>query len=208
MDYIEISGKTIAEAKALALQKFDVKDEAELEIVVIQENSKGFLGFGAKDAVIKAKLKFEPEKILKAFLQEVFLSMNIVAKIETKIVDKQLFANILGDDMGVIIGKRGQTLDALQYLTSLVVNKGNGPYLNVILDTENYRKKRKDTLESLAFNLAKKVKKTNKSVVLEPMTAYERRIIHSALQNDRYVTTRSEGVDPHRYIILELKNKQ
>ncbi len=207
MDYIEISGKSVEEAKALALSKLNAKNESELEIVVIQENSKGFLGFGAKDAIIKAKLKFEPEKTVKNFLNEVFLSMNIIAEFETKIVDKQLFVNISGDEMGVIIGKRGQTLDALQYLANLVVNKGNGPYLNVILDTENYRNKRKDTLETLAFNLAKKVKKTNKSVVLEPMTSYERRIIHSALQNDRYVTTRSEGVDPHRYIIIELKNK-
>ncbi len=105
-----------------------------------------------------------------------------------------------------MIGKRGQTLDSIQYLVSLVVNKGNSPYISILLDTENYRQRRKETLESLAYNLAKKVKQTKRNVVLEPMNPYERRIIHSSLQNDRYVTTYSEGEEPYRNVVITLKS--
>ena len=110
-----------------------------------------------------------------------------------------------GDDMGILIGKRGQTLDSLQYLVSLVVNKGTNEYIRVKLDTEDYRQRRKETLENLAKNIAFKVKRTKRSVSLEPMNPYERRIIHSALQNDRYVTTHSEGEEPFRRVIVTLK---
>ena len=133
--------------------------------------------------------------------------MGLIVKIDTKLKDKQLSITISGDDMGIIIGKRGQTLDSLQYLVNLVVNKGNAPYVSITLDTENYRERRKETLESLAFNLAKKVKHTGKNIVLEPMNPYERRIIHSALQNDRYVTTYSEGEEPYRNVVIALKEK-
>ena len=121
--------------------------------------------------------------------------------------DKHLLVDLTGDDMGILIGKRGQTLDALQYLVNLVVNKNSASYISVMLDTENYRQRRKETLETLAFNLAKKVKHTRKNVVLEPMNPYERRIIHSALQNDRYVTTFSEGEEPFRNVVIVLKGK-
>ena len=107
--------------------------------------------------------------------------------------------------MGILIGKRGQTLDSIQYLVNLVVNKGNAPYLSITIDTENYRQRRKETLESLAYNLAKKVKQTGKKVVLEPMNPYERRIIHSSLQNNKYVTTYSEGEEPYRNVVIALK---
>jgi spoIIIJ-associated protein len=141
------------------------------------------------------------------FLTSVFRSMNIDVKLDAGFVDnKQITVNMSGDDMGVIIGKRGQTLDSLQYLTNLVVNKGEYPYMNVTLDTEGYRVRRKETLEHLAFNLAKKAKHNRRSVSLEPMNPYERRIIHATLQNDRYVTTYSEGVEPYRYVVIALKN--
>lgn len=136
-----------------------------------------------------------------------FISMGLIVNIDTTLKEKQLEIKISGDDMGIIIGKRGQTLDAIQYLVNLVVNKGTAPYISVTLDTENYRERRKETLESLAFNLAKKVKHTGKNVVLEPMNPYERRIIHSALQNDRYVTTYSEGDEPYRNVVIALKEK-
>ena len=152
----------------------------------------------------KSKLS---RKAQKDFLREVFISMGLIVKIDTKLKDKQLSITISGDDMGIIIGKRGQTLDSLQYLVNLVVNKGNAPYVSITLDTENYRERRKETLESLAFNLAKKVKHTGKNIVLEPMNPYERRIIHSALQNDRYVTTYSEGEEPYRNVVIALKEK-
>ena len=134
-----------------------------------------------------------------------FIAMGIIVNIETQLKDKQLLINLTGDDMGILIGKRGQTLDSIQYLVNLVVNKGNAPYLSITIDTENYRQRRKETLESLAYNLAKKVRQTGKKVVLEPMNPYERRIIHSSLQNNRYVTTYSEGEEPFRNVVITLK---
>ena len=131
--------------------------------------------------------------------------MGLIVKIKTELKDKHLLVELTGDDMGILIGKRGQTLDALQYLVNLVVNKKSPYYISVMLDTENYRQRRKETLESLAFNLAKKVKHTKRNVVLEPMNPYERRIIHSALQNDRFVTTYSEGEEPYRNVVITLK---
>ena len=207
MDAIQKTGKTVDEAVALALGELGItKDEAEIE--VIEEGSRGFLGmFGAKDAVVKVKKKFDPERPAKNFLKEMFIAMGLSVNVETKLKDRQLEIKISGDDMGIIIGKRGQTLDAVQYLVNLVVNKGTAPYISVTLDTENYRERRKETLETLAFNLAKKVKHTGKNVVLEPMNPYERRIIHSALQNDRYVTTYSEGDEPYRNVVITLKEK-
>ena len=207
MDAIQKTGKTVDEAVALALGELGItKDEAEIE--VIEEGSRGFLGmFGAKDAVVKVKKKFDPERTAKNFLKEMFIAMGLIVNVETNLKDRQLEIKISGDDMGIIIGKRGQTLDAVQYLVNLVVNKGTAPYISVTLDTENYRERRKETLETLAFNLAKKVKHTGKNVVLEPMNPYERRIIHSALQNDRYVTTYSEGDEPYRNVVITLKEK-
>ena len=207
MDAIQKTGKTVDEAVALALGELGItRDEAEIE--VIEEGSRGFLGmFGAKDAVVKIKKKFDPERTAKNFLKEMFIAMGLIVNVETKLKDRQLEIKISGDDMGIIIGKRGQTLDAVQYLVNLVVNKGTAPYISVTLDTENYRERRKETLETLAFNLAKKVKHTGKNVVLEPMNPYERRIIHSALQNDRYVTTYSEGDEPYRNVVITLKEK-
>ncbi len=207
MDAIQKTGKTVDEAVALALGELGItRDEAEIE--VIEEGSRGFLGmFGAKDAVVKVKKKFDPERTAKNFLKEMFIAMGLIVNVETKLKDRQLEIKISGDDMGIIIGKRGQTLDAVQYLVNLVVNKGTAPYISVTLDTENYRERRKETLETLAFNLAKKVKHTGKNVVLEPMNPYERRIIHSALQNDRYVTTYSEGDEPYRNVVITLKEK-
>lgn len=207
VEAIQKSGKTVDEAVIDALRELKI-DREDAEIEIIDEGSKGFLGvFGAKDAVVMVKKKFNPEKIAADFLREVFISMGLIVKIDTKLKEKQLEITISGDDMGIIIGKRGQTLDSLQYLVNLVVNKGNAPYISIALDTENYRARRKDTLESLAFNLAKKVKHTGKNIVLEPMNPYERRIIHSALQNDRYVTTYSEGEEPYRNVVIALKEK-
>ena len=192
MKEIQKSAKTVDKAIEEALLELNAARE-DVEIEVISEGSRGFLGFGSKDAVVKVTEKFNPEKIAKNFLREMFIAMGIIVNIETQLKDKQLLINLTGDDMGILIGKRGQTLDSIQYLVNLVVNKGNAPYLSITIDTENYRQRRKETLESLAYNLAKKVRQTGKKVVLEPMNPYERRIIHSSLQNNRYVTTYSEG---------------
>ncbi len=205
MDKITKSGKTVDDALQEALKELHASKD-EVEITVIDEGTRGFLGmFGAKDAVIQVVKKFNPEKIAVTFLQEMFQAMRIEVSIETQLKDKQLSIELSGEEMGVLIGKRGQTLDSLQYLVSLVVNKGSSPYVSILLDTENYRQRRKETLESLAYNLAKKVKQTKKNVVLEPMNPYERRIIHSSLQNDRYVTTYSEGEEPYRNVVITLK---
>lgn len=135
--------------------------------------------------------------------------MGIQVTIDVKLNegDKEMDINLSGDEMGLLIGKRGQTLDSLQYLVSLVVNKESEEYLRVKLDTENYRERRKETLETLAKNIAYKVKRTRRSVALEPMNPYERRIIHSALQNDKVVFTRSEGEEPFRHVVISLKRE-
>lgn len=205
MDEIQKSGKSVEKVLEEIMKELKVSSLEDIEYQIIEEGSKGFLGFGSKDAIVKAKVKFDPEKTAKKFLREMFLAMGIVVNIETKLKDKQLLINLTGDDMGILIGKRGQTLDSIQYIVNLVVNKGNAPYLSITLDTENYRQRRKDTLESLAYNLAKKVRQTGQKVVLEPMNPYERRIIHSSLQNNRYVTTYSEGDEPFRNVVIDLK---
>mgnify|MGYP001121674975 FL=1 len=147
------------------------------------------------------------EAVTKKFLADVFAAMGISVEITVKYEEepKSLDVDLNGDEMGVLIGKRGQTLDSLQYLISLVVNKGTTEYIRVKVDTENYRQRRKETLENLAKNISYKVKRTRRPVSLEPMNPYERRIIHSALQNDKYVTTHSEGEEPFRRVVVTPK---
>ena len=204
MKEVQKTAKTVEKAIEEALAELKA-DRDEVEIDIIDEGAKGFLGFGSRDAVVKVVKKFNPEKVAKDFLREMFIAMGIIVNIETELKEKQLLINLSGSDMGILIGKRGQTLDSIQYLVNLVVNKGNAPYLSITIDTENYRQRRKETLESLAYNLAKKVKQTGRKVVLEPMNPYERRIIHSSLQNNKYVTTYSEGEEPYRNVVIALK---
>ena len=139
------------------------------------------------------------------FLREVTKEMGLTLDIDAKKGEETLYLNIQGKDSGTIIGKRGQTLDAIQYLTSLVVNKGSEDYVRVVVDAENYRAKREKTLEALAYRLANKVIKTKRSVKLEPMNPYERKVIHAALHDHPKVMTRSEGQDPYRRVVIELK---
>lgn len=206
MEYIEISAKTVADAITEACQKLEVTSD-KLEYIVVEEGSSGFLGIGSKPAIIKAKVKSSITDTAKDFLKDVFEAMNMVVVIDAKYDEenKNLNVDLSGDEMGVLIGKRGQTLDSLQYLLSLVVNKESEEYIRVKVDTEDYRKRRKETLENLAKNIAYKVKRTKRPVSLEPMNPYERRIIHSALQNDKYVTTHSEGEEPFRKVVITLK---
>ena len=262
MDYIQVSAKTVEDAVLEAAMKLATTRD-HLEYEVIEKGSAGFLGFGAKNAVIKARalseeeieksekaapsvevkevkkeikkeikkevVKPEPVKVEKTekveepvkkvvlpgkeisaedFLKDVFKAMDMVVdiKVTENKEEKTMDIELSGDEMGVLIGKRGQTLDSLQYLVSLVVNKYSDEYIRVKLDTENYRERRKETLENLARNIAYKVKRTRKTVSLEPMNPYERRVIHSALQNDRYVTTHSEGEEPYRRVVVTLKD--
>ncbi len=209
MEFIEVSAKTVSDAITEACQKFTITSD-KLEYEVVQEGSSGFLGINAKPAIIKARIKEEEKTIdvkAKDFLSDVFKSMNMAVVIDAKYddIENTLDIDLSGDEMGVLIGKRGQTLDSLQYLVSLVVNKNVDDYIRVKIDTENYRQRRKETLENLAKNISYKVKRTRRPVTLEPMNPYERRIIHSALQNDRYVTTHSEGDEPYRKVVVTLK---
>ena len=271
MEFREFSAKTVDEAITNASLEFETFSE-NLEIEVISEGKAGFLGFGSKPAIIKARkketiqsveeptvkeepkavkkevrkevkkeIKKEPKKEVKKevkvepeqpkeerkvverspeeiaemkaeaekFLSGVFKAMELEVeiKMDYKAAEGNLDIEFVGQDMGILIGKRGQTLDSLQYLTSLVVNKGRQGYVRVKLDTEDYRNRRKETLENLARSIAYKVRKTRKTVSLEPMNPYERRIIHSALQGNRYVETYSEGNEPYRHVVVKLKNR-
>ena len=215
MDFQLFTGKNVEDALTKATIELGVSSD-KVEYEVIDKGSAGFIGIGSKPAKINARVKEEEvivvseapadiEAVIVEFLSKVFAAMNLTVKINVNITEESVDVDLIGDDMGVLIGKRGQTLDSLQYLVSLVVNKKSDKYLRVKLDTENYRERRKETLENLAKNIAFKVKRTKRPVSLEPMNPYERRVIHSALQNDKYVTTKSEGEEPFRHVVVLLK---
>ena len=206
MEFVEFRGKTVDDAITNALVSLGTTSD-QIEYEVIEKGSNGILGFGSKDAVIKVAKKSTPEDVVKDFLTEVFDKMNLEVEIITKFdeIEGVIDIELKGPEMGVLIGKRGQTLDSLQYLTNLAVNRKSDNYLRVKIDTEDYRRGRKETLENLAKNMAYKVKRTKRPVSLEAMNPYERRIIHSALQNDKYVVTHSEGEEPYRHVVITLK---
>lgn len=208
MEFKEYQGKSVEEALTNACVDLGLTTD-QLTYEVVEKGSSGFLGLGSKPAVIKAKKNQSVKDIVEEFLTQVLSAMDITAKINIDIEEKEkeniINVDIIGDDMGILIGKRGQTLDSLQYLVSLVVNKESEKYNRVKLDTENYRERRKATLENLAKNIAMKVKRIKRPVALEPMNPYERRIIHSALQNDKFCTTKSEGEEPFRHVVVFLK---
>ena len=262
MSRITVSAKTVEEAITEASIQLGLAS-TEFDYEVIEKGSAGFLGIGAKQAVITAWTKSEEKKNKKPaketvkkeikkeeikeevkeevqkevvekietpvvsekeetlaevepqtkeacekFLYDVLKTMNMEVQITSEVdEDGSLSINIEGENMGILIGKRGQTLDSLQYLTNRVANKMQDGYVRVKLDTENYRARRKETLENLAKNIAHKVKRTKKAVSLEPMNPYERRIIHSALQADKYVSTHSEGDEPYRRVVVTLNRK-
>ena len=208
MEFKEFTGKTVADALTNATVSLGITSD-QVKYEVVEEGSNGFLGIGSKDAVIKVVISSEedPKEVALEFLNGVFEAMQLEVKISMDYdeSDKTLSIDLAGPEMGVLIGKRGQTLDSLQYLTNLAVNRSSENYTRVKIDTEDYRRRRKETLENLAKNMASKVKRTKKAVTLEAMNPYERRIIHSALQNDNNVTTHSEGEEPYRYVVITLK---
>lgn len=206
MDCIEVTAKTVEDAITEGLIKLGTTSD-KVETEIIEKGSAGFLGIGSKPAVIKIWKKFSLEEFVKGFLNDIFNAMDLeVEIIVNKSEDeKNIDVELKGNEMGVLIGKRGQTLDSLQYLTNLAVGKQVNEFVKVKIDTENYRKRRRDTLENLAKNIAYKVKRTKRPVSLEPMNPFERRVIHSALQSDRYVSTHSEGEEPFRYVVVTLK---
>ena len=207
MDFVEYKGKTLDEALMQASVDLGCAS-TDLEYEVVSEGSTGFLGIiGSKPFVIKARKPKEFTDDVREYLENLFKAMDIQTEIHLEFNEEEnvLDIELEGPEMGILIGKRGQTLDALQYIISLAVNKKSDSYIRVKLDTENYRARRKETLENLAKNIAFKVKRTKRSFALEPMNPYERRIIHSTLQNDKYVATRSEGEEPYRKVIVYLK---
>ena len=206
MEYREFSAKTLEDAITEAKIRLEATSE-NLEYEVIDKGSAGFLGIGSKPARIRARKLLNSRERAEEFLEKVFDAMQISVNVNiTEHTDERIMnIDLSGEDMGVLIGKRGQTLDSLQYLVSLVVNKNEEEYVRAKVDTENYRQRRKDTLENLARNISFKVRRNGKTVTLEPMNPYERRVIHSALQNDRYVETHSEGEEPFRRVVVSLK---
>ena len=206
MEFIEVSAITVDDAITEASIKLGTTSD-KIEVEVIEKGSTGFLGIKSKPAIIKARKKNDTVDNIREFLENVFSAMNMEVTIDIKKAedDKVYEVELSGKEMGLLIGKRGQTLDSLQYLTNLAVNKHSDGYIKVKLDTEDYRQRRKDTLENLAKNIAYKVKRTKRPVSLEPMNPYERRVIHSALQGDRYVETHSEGEEPFRHVVVTLK---
>lgn len=206
MEFIEVSAKTVDDAITEASIKLGTTSD-KIEVEVIEKGSTGFLGIKSKPAIIKARKKNDTVDNIREFLENAFSAMNMEVTIDIKKAedDKVYEVELSGKEMGLLIGKRGQTLDSLQYLTNLAVNKHSDGYIKVKLDTEDYRQRRKDTLENLAKNIAYKVKRTKRPVSLEPMNPFERRVIHSALQGDRYVETHSEGEEPFRHVVVTLK---
>ena len=206
MDFVEFKAKTVDDAVTDALIAFETTSD-NIEYEVIEEGTGGILGLFSRNAIIRARKK-EPERDkLEQFLMDVLEKMEIegTVEIETDDEEKIININIEGKDTGDLIGKKGQNLDSLQYLASIVANKDKEEYYRVKLDTKNYRERRQKTLENMAKNVANKVRKTRRKVVLEPMNPYERRIIHSFLQNESHVTTKSEGEEPYRRVVVYYK---
>lgn len=206
MESVYMIGKTVDEALSKALEQLNVtKDRVEVDI--IEEGTKGLFNFiGSKSAKIKVTLKRDYIYKGKKFLIQVLNTMGIEAEVDIKEENDTVYINLIGSNMGTIIGYRGETLDSLQYLVSLVINKEhNVHYKKVILDTENYRHKREETLKKLAEKTAYKVRKKGRAYKLEPMNPYERRIIHSVLQECDDIQTYSEGEEPYRRIVIDLK---
>jgi spoIIIJ-associated protein len=205
---IEKTGKTVQDAISAALSELKLKEQ-DVDIEILEEGTKGIFGIiGSKVARIKASVKEEETNrcdIASDFIFTILNNMEVEAEISVNEDDENIVVDVNGDDIGIIIGRRGETMDALQYLTSLVVNKGYEDYKRVILNVENYRQKREETLVKLANRLAEKVVKYKKPVTLEPMNPYERRIIHSSLQGHKYVETYSTGEEPKRKVVIALK---
>lgn len=203
MREITASGQTVKEAVQSALEQLDTTED-QVEINIIDQGKKGFLGiFGSTRAIVSVKLKKNQIEQTERFIIEVLRNMNIDATLTTTLDDNHVTFEVNGDKIAILIGKRGQTLNALQYLVQLALNKDGEQYYRVTLDAEGYRNRRKQTLEALAVKMADKAKRINKKVALEPMPAYERKIIHTMLQDRTDVKTYSNGVEPHRNIVIK-----
>jgi len=206
MEPVVMTAKTEEEAIEKALRILRAKRE-DVSVEVADKGSKGFFGLGQRLAKVVVTYKDDPSSAAKKFISDVTTAMGLSIEIETTLTDRALKIDLKGKNIGILIGKHGQTLDSLQYLTNLAVNKKKETYISVIIDTENYREKRKETLESLARNMAKKVRQSKRAVRLEPMSPSERKVIHAALQGERGINTFSEGVEPFRNVVISFKRE-
>ncbi|NLM50473.1 MAG: protein jag [Clostridiaceae bacterium] len=211
MKYVEKTGKSVDEAVNAALAELNAKLE-DVVIDVIEEANKGIFSiFGVREAKVRVTLKErESVRAIREFLQGLLSRMGLDPALDISYddEDKKITVLVSGENMGALIGRRGDTLDAVQYLTSIIANKYEDEYIRVIIDTENYRQKREKALVAFAFKQAAKVVKYKKNIMLEPMNPHERKIIHSALQNHDYVTTYSLGQDPNRKVVIALKDRK
>ena len=213
MERVIAAGENVEEALVNGMKKLGIEDKREIEYEVLQEAEKGFLNiFGGQKAKVEIEQRISKVEVAHNFVKEVLAEMELGFELELLKdgwrEEGEAKFNISGSDLGIIIGHRGKTLDALQYLANLAVNKGDRKYLRVILDAEGYRKKRRKTLEQLAQKMAKKAKTKERKVVLDPMPPHERRIIHTTLQDVLGVTTYSKGEDPHRKVVIDPKVKE
>ncbi|AEG17044.1 single-stranded nucleic acid binding R3H domain-containing protein [Desulfofundulus kuznetsovii DSM 6115] len=205
MEGVEKTAKTVDEAVSLALAQLGISRE-EAEIEVLEEPSRGFLGLlGSRPARVRVRVKDTPSRRAKELLNQLLEAMNLPVDMAIEEKENNVFIDIEGKDVGILIGRRGETLDALQYLLTLYVNKNQNQRCKVFLDVEGYRRRREETLQRLAVKLAEKAKQRGRNVVLEPMTSHERRIIHTALQGRDDIYTYSEGEEPYRKIIISPK---
>lgn len=199
-------GKNVDEAIKDALEELGCEID-DVTVEIIEEPTKGLLGFvGKKPAVVKVMMRPKPEEEPLQLVEEILQKMQIDYKIEKVEWDEgTVRINIVGKDMGLLIGRKGETLNALQFITGLIINRQREEKIRVVLDVEDYRRKREESLESLALRLSDKVKKTRKNVVMRPMSSQERRIVHTVLQADPNVTTYSTGDEPYRKVVISLK---
>lgn len=206
MRSVTVTGKTIEEAMKDALNQIGTVQE-NVDIEVIEEPKKGFLGFGGKPARIKVTKKLDIMEQTSTFLQEVISNMGVEARIEGRSEERDLYFTLSGEKIAILIGKRGQTLNSLQYLTNLAANRFSDRFVRVVLDAENYRERREETLKKLADRLADKAMVTKRDIQLEPMPSLERKVIHLYLKDKKGITTHSDGNDPHRRVVIVPRNK-
>lgn len=202
MEAVEKLGRTVEEAVASALADLGISKESAV-IEVLEEPSKGLFGIlGSRPARVRVSVRETPSYRARQLLEKIFEAMNLAVNLEIKEKDNDLLINLSGNGLGILIGRRGETLNALQYLVNLCVNKSQLQKKKVILDVEGYRQRREQTLERLALRLAEKAKQRGRNIVLEPMNPQERRIIHTALQGRDDIYTYSEGEEPFRKIVI------
>lgn len=200
--FVEMTGKTVDEAIESALLKLGIERE-QAQIEILETPKKGTLGlFGNRDAKVRVSVECNPESVAATFLTDIFAKMNLDASVKTETKDDEIHAEIIGERVNLLIGRHGETLDALQYLASLAVKRKFDTYHRVVLDAEGYRGRRAESLKKLAHTTARKAVKYHRSMTLEPMSPYERRIIHSELQADKLVTTHSVGEEPYRKVVI------